>query len=480
MFSKLSFKKKGRLTSEKLKHGHEKVIILGAAGRDFHDFQVYWKDLPNVEVLCFTGTQIPGIDGRDFPSELCLAKDNTNAYPNGIKIFPESDLESLVELYNADTIALAYSDLKYDTVQSLASRANACGCKFVQLPPKWTMLESTKPVVAVCASRTGVGKSQTTRAIAKYYKDKGYKVAVIRHPMPYDHDLLSQRCQRYETLDDMDKYKCTIEEREEYYPHIKEGVLLFAGVDYEMILRQAEKDADIVIWDGGNNDVPFYKPDVHLTLVDALRPAHEKHYYPGETNVRMADAILVSKVNALSNMEEAEAHAKALKELTKAPVLFGKSIVSPIGTDAENLVKNKRVLVVDDGPTLTHGGMSYGAGFVLAKQLGASSIVDPRPYAKGSLVQVFEKFPHLSNVLPAMGYSEAQVKDLTDTINATDCDVVVLGTPSGIADILKLNKPTVVARYDLEMVDRSRAQFEDLLDSVFDQYKEQHPRSTAE
>lgn len=477
MLAKLSFKKKGRHTPTKPEHGQEKVIILGAAGRDFHDFQVYWKNQPNVEVMCFTGTQIPGIDGRNFPSELCGTDENTNAYPDGIKIYHESNLESLVEQFNADTVALAYSDLKYDTVQSLAARANACGCKFVQLPPKWTMLESSKPVIAVCASRTGVGKSQTTRAIAKYYKDKGNTVAVIRHPMPYDHDLLSQRCQRYETIEDMDKYKCTIEEREEYYPHIKEGVLLFAGVDYEMILRQAEKEADVVIWDGGNNDVPFYKPDLHLTLVDALRPAHEKHYYPGETNVRMADAILISKVNALPSMIEAESHAKSLKELTKVPVLFGKSIVSPVSDGAEAVVKGKRVLVVDDGPTLTHGGMSYGAGFVLAKQLGASLIVDPRPYAKGSLVEVFEKFQHLSNVLPAMGYSEAQVQDLADTINAADCDVVVLGTPSGIADLLKLNKPTVVARYDLEMVEDSQAAFESLLDSVFDKYKEQHPRS---
>lgn len=452
-------------------------MILGAAGRDFHDFQVYWKARPDVQVVCFTGTQIPGISGRVFPAELCHNDDhddgnNKNAYPDGINIFDEADMESLIKKFSVDTVALAYSDLRYDTVQSLAARANACGCSFVQLPPKLTMLaSSSKPVVAVCASRTGVGKSQTTRAIAKYYRNQGRKVAVVRHPMPYDRDILSQRCQRYETMDDLDRYRCTIEEREEYYPHIAEGNLLFAGVDYAMILRQAEKDADIVIWDGGNNDVPFFKPNLHLTLVDALRPGHEKQYYPGEINVRMADAILMAKVNALPSLDVAMDQAKGLRELTAAPVLFGMSVVTAVTENAAELVEGKRVLVVDDGPTLTHGGMSYGAGYVLAKQLGAATIIDPRPFAHGSLVQVFAKFPHLTQVLPAMGYSAEQMQDLTATINAAECDVVVLGTPSGIVDLLRIeNKPTVVGRYDLQVVDQSRAEFEQMLDSVFDKF----------
>lgn len=475
MLSKFMFKKPAAKHTVHKDRDVEKVMILGAAGRDFHDFQVYWSGLPDVEVVCFTGTQIPGITGRLFPPELCNNAHNKNSYPKGIEIFDEANMESLIETYKVDTVALAYSDLPYDTVQSLAAQANACGCKFVQLPPKLTMLTSTKPVIAVCASRTGVGKSQTTRYISKYYKGKGYTVAVVRHPMPYDKDILSQRCQRYQTIEDLDKYYCTIEEREEYYPHIMEGTLLFAGVDYEMILRQAEKDADIVIWDGGNNDLPFFKPDVHLTLVDALRPAHEKHYYPGEINVRMADAILMAKVNMLPNMDSAYEQAQGLKELTEAPVLFGKSIVAPVTENASDLVNGKRVLVVDDGPTLTHGGMSYGAGYVLAKQLGAGTIVDPRPHAKGSLIQVFEKFPHLNNVLPAMGYSDGQIQDLTDTINAAECDVVVLGTPSGIVNLLHIEKPTVVARYDLQVDDQSVAEFEKLLDSVVEKFKEQHP-----
>jgi predicted GTPase len=467
----------GKHTGTHNRHGIEKVMILGAAGRDFHDFQVYWSVRPDVEVVCFTGTQIPGIDGRLFPPELCHNDHNHNLYPKGINIFDEANMESLIHEYQVDTVALAYSDLRYDTVQSLAARANTCGCQFVQLPPKLTMLVSTKPVLAVCASRTGVGKSQTTRAIAQYYKAKGYKVAVVRHPMPYDRDILSQRCQRYETLDDMDRYKCTIEEREEYYPHIVAGTLLFAGVDYEMILRQAEKDADIVIWDGGNNDVPFYKPDVHLTLVDALRPGHENHYYPGEINVRMANAILIAKVNALPNMDAAIDQAKALRALTKAPVLCGNSVVTSVTDNAAELVQGKRVLVVDDGPTLTHGGMSYGAGYVLANQLGASTIIDPRPFAKGSLIQVFAKFPHLTQVLPAMGYSAEQIQDLSATINAAECDVVVLGTPSGIVDLLHLKKPTVVARYDLQVVDTSLVEFEELLDSVVEIHNKRHPET---
>jgi predicted GTPase len=453
----------------------ENVIILGAAGRDFHDFITYWSKEPRVQVKCFTGTQIPGIDRRHFPADMCNNELNGNRYPNGLSIHPEHDLESLIRKYDATTCALAYSDLEYTTVQSLASRANAAGCKFVQLPPTATMLRSYKPVIAICASRTGCGKSQTTRYIANFFKEKGLKVVAVRHPMPYDKDLMKQRVQRYETLADLDKYDCTVEEREEYVGHIQEGTLLFAGVDYAAILEAAEKEADIVLWDGGNNDVPFFEPDVHICVVDSLRPKDEAHYYPGETNVRMADAILIAKV---ADKEVAKKHADHLRLLTKPniPIVFGWSLISPeadgmTSEEAAALVHGKRVLVVDDGPTLTHGGVPFGAGYVLAERLGAAEIVDPRPYAHGTLQQIFESFPHLSNVLPAMGYGDAQKKELELTIQAVDCDTVVLGTPSNLNRTLDfLGKPSVVARYNLEIAPEHREIFERVLDSVVDRH----------
>ena len=457
----------------------EKVIILGAAGRDFHDFLTYWSKQPNVEVKCFTETQIPGIDNRHFPAEMCNNHLNDNLYKNGLDIYPEASLEELIKRFEADTCSLAYSDLPYDTVQSLASRVNAAGCKFVQLSPKMTQVESSKPVVAVVASRTGVGKSQTTRYVANYYKNKGLKVAVARHPMPYDSDINSQRCQRYEVMEDMDKYRCTIEEREEYFRHIEDGNLLFAGVDYEMILRQAEKEADIVIWDGGNNDCSFFKPDLTITLVDSLRPTDELHYYPGETNVRMADAVLVTKTNELKDMQHAHDHAAHLKTLVNSPVFFGKSVILPEAaglrqSEAIRLVEGKRVLVVDDGPTLTHGGLPFGAGYSMAVKFGASEIVDPKPFAKGSIKGVFEKFTHLEKVLPAMGYGDEQIKDLEDTINAVDCDSVVIGTPSDISHVMDIYHPSVVARYDLELVPEHVDEFHSMLDSCLDKYEAHH------
>jgi len=458
----------------------EQVIILGAAGRDFHDFITYWSKQPDTVVKAFTAQQIPGIDNRRFPAELCNNQLNGNRYPTGLEIRPESTLEQLIQETEATTCALAYSDLKYDTVQSLASRVNAAGCKFVQLPPKFTMVPSTKPVVAICASRTGVGKSQTTRYVANYFKNKGLKVAVVRHPMPYDKDLLSQACQRYEKLEDMDKYHCTIEEREEYFRHIEDGNLLFAGVDYPTILREAEKEADVILWDGGNNDFPFFKPDLHLTLVDALRPMDEEHYYPGEINVRMADAILITKVDS-----ELSAHQQAtrLEHLAKlhTPVFFGKSVVFPEAKDprtgkllsdedAGRLIKDKRVLVIDDGPTLTHGGMPYGAGYVLAKELGGR-VVDPRPYAQGSLKDTFRKFPHLKEVLPAMGYGDDQVRDLAATVEATPCDTVIIGTPSDLTHVLDVKVPSVVARYNLVVHPKHEEAFESLLDSFCHRFR---------
>ncbi|GKZ00846.1 hypothetical protein MPSEU_001036300 [Mayamaea pseudoterrestris] len=464
------------------KKGQDNVLILGAAGRDFHDAMSYWFLLPNTKVKAITAQQIPGINKRIFPPELCRNDENDNLYPHGVQIHPEEELESLISGMQVTTCALAYSDLKFETVQSLAARVNAAGAKFVQLPPILTMLESTKPVIAVCASRTGVGKSQTTRYIAKYLKSKGLKVVAVRHPMPYDKDLLSQRCQRYETYQDMDKYNCTIEEREEYDRHIASGTLLFAGVDYEMILREAEKEADVIIWDGGNNDSPFYKPDLLITLVDSLRPLDETGYYPGETNVRMADLIVIAKTNQLDSLQTAVQHEQKLREITKPdiPILFGASIVTPEARDpatnealgeeeATAMVKGKRVLVIDDGPTLTHGGMAYGAGYVLAKNLGAKEIVDPRPIAKGTLKATFNKFTHLKSVIPAMGYGAEQVHDLRETIEAADCDTIVLGTPFDINRVMKLDKPLVIARYELSIPDHEVV-LQEAINSVLDEF----------
>ena len=467
---------------------NERVIILGAAGRDFHDFQTYWSTKPNTTVVCFTGTQIPGIEGRVFPPEMCNNDKNGNLYPEGVMIYPEDQLEELIERFHATTCAMAYSDVNYNVLQSLAARSNATGCKFVQLSPKTTMLPSTKPVIAVCASRTGTGKSQTTRYIAKHLKELGKKVAVVRHPMPYDKVLLRQRCQRYEVIEDMDRYDCTIEEREEYQLHIEEGNLLFAGVDYEMILREAEKEADVVIWDGGNNDASFYRPDLLITVVDALRPTHEESFYPGEVNVRMADVILINKVNALDDPLKAFEQAKHLKETIvreESPVLLGKSVVTPEARnestgellsedEAAAMVKGKKVLVIDDGPTLTHGGMAFGAGYALARILEAGTIVDPRPFAVGGLVQTFEKYQHLKEVLPAMGYGEKMVRDLEATVNSVECDTVVIGTPSDLSRVLKLSKPSVLARYNLELVPDDAYQFDQAVASVFERFAHSH------
>ncbi len=468
---------------------NERVIILGAAGRDFHDFQTYWSTKPNTTVVCFTGTQIPGIEGRLFPPEMCHNDKNDNLYPEGLMIYPEEQLEELIDRFHATTCAMAYSDVNYNTLQSLAARANAAGCKFVQLSPKTTMLPSTKPVIAVCASRTGTGKSQCSRFICEHItKNLGKKVAVVRHPMPYDKDLLRQRCQRYEKVEDMDKYDCTIEEREEYQLHIEAANLLFAGVDYELILREAEKDADVVIWDGGNNDASFFRPDLLITVVDALRPTHEEQFYPGEVNVRMADVILINKVNALDNPAKAIEQVRHLTDTlvqAKTPILLGNSVVTPEARDgttgellseeeAASMITGKRVLVIDDGPTLTHGGMAFGAGYSLAKKLEAATIVDPRPYAVGDLVKTFEKFPHLKEVLPAMGYGGAMVKDLEATIEKVECDTVVVGSPIDLRLVLKLNKPMVQARYNLEMVPGFHSQIEKAIESVFERNARDH------
>lgn len=427
------------------------MLILGAAGRDFHDFLTYWRHRDDVNVVGFTASQIPGIENRTLPKEIAGPK-----YPNGLKVYDQKEVKRIIDKMNVHTCALAFSDLPYETCMHIASEITAAGANFSIVSPLKTMIESTKPVISVCAVRTGVGKSQTSRYICEILKKMGKKFAVIRHPMPYG-DLLAQRCQRYEKMEDLEKHKCTIEEREEYETHIEKGNLLFAGVDYEMILREAEKEAEVIIWDGGNNDLPFYKPDLHLVIADALRPGHELSYYPGETNVRLAQAVLINKINdaeakAVSNIERGLAQINP-----HAPILKCRSKLTPKLADdaeknAEDYIRGKRVLVIEDGPTLTHGGMVTGAGYAMCKHYGVKEVIDPRPFAKGSIADTFKQYTHLKNVLPAMGYGDAQIKDLEATVQAAEenCDAVVVGTPINLAEIIKIRKPVVRAIYDLQ------------------------------
>jgi predicted GTPase len=420
-----------------------KVIIMGAAGRDFHNFNTYFRDNANYEVVAFTATQIPNIEGRKYPASLA-----GKLYPRGIDIFPEKDLPELIRKNGVEQVILAYSDLSHVDVMHKASLVNACGADFRLMGGNQTMLKSKAPVIAVCAVRTGSGKSQTTRAIAAILRAKGKKVVAIRHPMPYG-DLEKQAVQRYATYADLDKNKCTIEEREEYEPHIDKGIIVYAGVDYEKILRQAEKEADVIIWDGGNNDTPFYVPDLHITVADPHRAEHAKLYYPGETNIRMADVVIINKVDS-AKPQDVELVASIVRELNpKAKII---KAASPVVADDPKAIKGKRVLVIEDGPTVTHGGMKFGAGFLAAQKAGAKEIIDPRPFAVDSIKATFEKYRHLEKVLPAMGYGEHQVKDLQATINAAKCDVVVSGTPIDLNRVLKANKPIIRVRYDLEIL----------------------------
>ncbi|MCK4341261.1 MAG: GTPase [Phycisphaerae bacterium] len=418
-----------------------KVIILGAAGRDFHDFNTYWRDNEAYEIVAFTATQIPDIHGRTYPPVLSGPR-----YPQGIPIYDESELPELIKKHNVDLCALAYSDLPHEVVMHKAALVNACGADFVMLGHRHTMLKSSKPVIAVCAVRTGCGKSQTARAVVNILKKLGKKVAAIRHPMPYG-DLSKQVCQRFAELSDLDKHDCTIEEREEYEPHIMAGNVIFAGVDYGKILAEAEKEADVILWDGGNNDMSFYKPDLYITVVDPHRPGHERRYYPGETNLYMADVIVVNKMSTaeaagietvLSNIAACNPQATVVK------------CNSPVTVEKPELIKGKRVLVVEDGPTLTHGEMKYGAGHVAARQFGAAALVDPRPSAVGSIKDTFAKYTHINEILPAMGYGDKQMKELEDTINAVDCDAVIIGTPIDLGRMLKINKPSTRVLYELE------------------------------
>ena len=420
-----------------------KVIIMGAGGRDFHDFNVVYRNDPETEVVAFTATQIPGIDERVYPAALAGP-----LYPRGIPIRPEEELTQLVREHHVDEVVLAYSDLKHETVMHKASIAMAAGAKFSLLGPEQTMLRSTKPVVAVCAVRTGCGKSQTSRKVGQTLLAAGLKVALVRHPMPYG-DLEAMRVQRFATLEDIDASHPTVEEREEYEEPVRMGMVMYAGVDYEAILRRAEEEADVVVWDGGNNDFPFFAPDLLIVVADPLRPGHELRYHPGELNLRLADVVVINKVDTAEahNVEQVLANVQATNP--RAQVVFAKS--PPQLEEGPELV-GKRVLVVDDGPTLTHGEMPFGAGLVAARNAGAVTIVDPRPYAVGSLEETFERWPQLQNVLPAMGYSDEQLRELETTINAAECDVVVTGTPIDLGRLIHSRHPIRHVRYELEEV----------------------------
>ncbi|MEW6725032.1 MAG: cyclic 2,3-diphosphoglycerate synthase [Bacillota bacterium] len=415
---------------------------MGAAGRDFHNFNVFFRNKPEYEVVAFTATQIPDIEGRVYPKELA-----GELYPNGIPIRAEEELTELIKKYDIDQVVFAYSDVPHTYVMNKAAIVNAASADFRLMGPGSTMVESTKPVVAVCAVRTGVGKSQTTRAVCSTLQKMGKKVVAVRHPMPYG-DLVKQRVQRFASYEDLDKHDCTIEEREEYEPHIDRGVIVYAGVDYEAILREAEKEADVVVWDGGNNDFPFFVPDLHITLVDPHRPGHEKAYYPGETNARMADVIIINKIDSADN-DNILAVRKSIEELNpKATVI---DAASPIFVEDPEVIKGKKVLVIEDGPTLTHGEMLYGAGVLAAKRYGAE-LVDPRPWAVESIKATYQKYPYIGTLLPAMGYGGKQIKDLEKTINAVECDAVVIATPIDLRRIVKINKPSTRVKYELQEI----------------------------
>jgi len=418
-----------------------KVVIMGAAGRDFHNFNCLFRDNPEVEVVAFTATQIPDIEGRVYPPSLA-----GKLYPKGIPIHPESDLEKLVKENNVDDVWFSYSDVPHQYVMDKGSHVIAWGANFGVCSVQRTMIKSVKPVIAICAVRTGVGKSQTTRYVSRILKAMGKKVVAIRHPMPYG-DLAKQACQRFETYADLDKHECTIEEREEYEPHIDNGFIVYAGVDYEMILREAEKEADVILWDGGNNDTPFYKADLHITLLDPHRAGHEMTYFPGESNFLMADLLIVNKVQTADPVKVEEVIENSKMHNPKARVI---KCASTIAVDKPELIKGKRALVVEDGPTLTHGGMTYGAGWFAAKGAGAAEIVDAKPYAVGTIAATYKKYPNSGQILPAMGYSDQQIADLEATINATPCDVVVEGTPIDLTRVLKTNKPIAEVTYELE------------------------------
>ena len=425
--------------------GRRRVIIMGAAGRDFHNFIMRYKDDENYEVVAFTATQIPDIEGRTYPAELA-----GKLYPNGIPIYLEEELIGLVRTHKVDEVVFSYSDVSHENVQHKAALVTAAGADFVLLSAQNTMLTSNKPVIAICAVRTGCGKSQTTRRVAQILKEFGKKLVVVRHPMPYG-DLVAQRCQRFEAYNDLERHKCTIEEREEYEPHLEMGTIVYAGNDYKEILQQAQSEADVVIWDGGNNDTPFFKPDLHFVVTDPLRAGHELTYYPGETNLVMADVVIINKETsaALEDIEQVRAN---IRDRNPSAIII--DAASPIFVEDTDIIKGKRVLAVEDGPTLTHGEMDFGAAVVAAQRFGAAELVDPRPFLVGSLVDTFEKYPEIGMLLPAMGYGAKQTRDLEATINNTDCDAVIIGTPIDLRKIISIKKPAVRVTYELQEIGR--------------------------
>ena len=421
----------------------KKVIIMGAAGRDFHNFNTYFRDNPNFQVVAFTATQIPDIEGRKYPAALA-----GKLYADGIPIYAEDQLDALIRKHGVTKVYLSYSDLSHEYVMHKASQVQAAGASFVLLGPVDTMVKSKRPVVSVCAVRTGCGKSQTSRKVALILKKKGRSVAAIRHPMPYG-DLVKQKVQRFATYEDMAKNECTIEEREEYEPHVKNGIIVYAGVDYEAILREAEKEADVILWDGGNNDFPFYKSDLEIVVVDPHRPGHELLYYPGETNFRRADVIIVNKMDTAPK-EGIDKVMDNIRRINPSATVI--KAASPTIVEDGERIRGKRVLVIEDGPTLTHGGMTYGAGIVAAQKYGAAQIIDPRPAAVGSIKATFEKYSHLDKVLPAMGYGDAQVHDLAATIAKIDCDLIVSATPIDLNRLIQTAQPMLPVGYELEEI----------------------------
>ncbi|MCL2044397.1 MAG: cyclic 2,3-diphosphoglycerate synthase [Treponema sp.] len=440
-----------------------KIIIIGAAGRDFHNFNTFYRDNPAYNVVAFTAAQIPDIAGRKYPAALA-----GSLYPEGIPIYDQNELERIIKDLDADECVFAYSDVHYTTVMGLGAKVNAAGADFTLLGYKHTMLKSTKPVIAVGAIRTGCGKSQTSRRIAEALMARNLKVIAIRHPMPYG-DLAAQKVQRFAVIDDLIKHQCTIEEMEEYEPHIARGNVIYAGVDYEAILRAAEQDpngCDVILWDGGNNDFPFYKPDLMVTVVDPHRPGHELAYYPGEVTLRIADVVVINKIDS-ADFDNIQAVRSSIEQVNPAATVI--DAASTISVTSPEAIRGKRVLVVEDGPTLTHGEMKIGAGIVAARRFGAAEIIDPRPYAVGKLAQTYRTYPNIGKLLPAMGYGEQQMQDLSATIEKTDCDSVVIATPIDLQRVITINKPCTRVEYSLQEI--GRPNMDDVLDDFINTMK---------
>lgn len=437
----------------------QRIIILGAAGRDFHNFNTCYRGNDKVEVVAFTAAQIPDIEGRKYPAELA-----GDQYPDGIPIYSQKELTKLIKDLKADICAFSYSDVPYNEVMSVASEVNAAGADFVLTGTERSMIRSTKPVISVGAVRTGAGKSQTSHRIIEILMEMGIRVVAIRHPMPYG-DLISQKVQRFAVLEDLDRYHCTIEEMEEYEPHILRGNVIYAGIDYEAIIREAEKEADVIVWDGGNNDFPFYHSDLMITITDPHRAGHELTYYPGETVLRLADVVLINKIDTADADDIQIVRDNIEKIKPGLPVI---DAASPITVENPEQIKNKRVLVVEDGPTLTHGNMKIGAGIIAAKKFGAAQIIDPRPFLEGKLKKTFEDYPQIGTLLPAMGYGKEQMKDLEATINRTDCDTVIIGTPIDLNRVIKITKPSVRVTYHLQ--DIGKPDLTDILTQFVEKY----------